>query len=56
MILTLVDRPILEEGKLNLESEDVLQNDEIQINNETKHNVELKTKLKNISDAASSHL
>ena len=38
MILTLVDKPILNEGQLDLDQDDILQNDEIQLNNEAKHN------------------
>lgn len=38
------------------DEEDVLQNDEVQETNEAKYNAELKSKLKNVADAASSHL
>ena len=38
------------------EDEDVLQNEEVQEANEARYNAELKSKLKNIADAASSHL
>ena len=34
----------------------MLQNDEIQLTNQAKHNAELKGRLKNIADVASSHL
>jgi hypothetical protein len=55
IILTLKDRPILVNGNID-EDEDVLQNEEVQEANEAKYNSELKSKLKNIADAASSHL
>ena len=38
------------------EDEDVLQNEEVQEANEARYNAELKSKLKNIADASSSHL
>lgn len=56
VILTLIDKPILNQGKLDEDEADILQNDEIQINNQAKHNAELKSKLKNIADASTSHL
>jgi hypothetical protein len=55
IILTLKDRPILVNGNID-EEEDVLQNEEVQEANEARYNAELKSKLKNIADAASSHL
>ena len=39
VILTLVDRPILNQGKLDEDDVDLLQSDQIQIDNQTKHNV-----------------
>jgi hypothetical protein len=56
IILTLVDKPILNQGHLDEDEADILQNDEIQNANQAKHNVELKSKLKNLADASSSHL
>ena len=55
IILTLKDRPILVGGNID-DEEDVLQNDEVQEANEAKYNAELKSKLKNIADAASNYL
>ena len=55
IILTLKDRPILVNGNID-EDEDVLQNEKVQEANETRYNAELKSKLKNIADVASSHL
>lgn len=56
VILTLIDRPILAQGRLDEDEEDVLQNEELQTNNATRHNTELKSKIKSIADASSSHL
>lgn len=55
IILTLKDRPILVNGNID-EDEDVLQNEKVQEANEARYNAELKSKLKNIADVASSHL
>jgi hypothetical protein len=55
VILTIKDRPILANGQID-DDVDILQNDEMQITNEAKYNSELKGRLKNIADAASSHL
>ena len=56
VILTLVDQPLLQQGKLDIDQEDVLQNDDIQLANQAKHNAQLKDKIHNIANAASSHL
>ena len=54
-VLTVQDRPLLVNGAVD-EEEDVLQNEEIQLTNQARHNAELKSKLKNIADVSSSHL
>ena len=54
-VLTVQDRPLLVNGAVD-EEEDVLQNEEIQLTNQARHNAKLKSKLKNIADVSSSHL